>query len=245
LDAAAREHDIAYWKNSDLASRHEADRVLENKSWGRVLANDSSFGEKTAAWLTTNAMKLKRKLGMGVRRTVGKRKRKVVARRGAGVSKPRHRTRRRRTRNARKRRGKKGGSVTIKRRRGGRLTFTQIISKACKAIKGHRNEDDITGAVKKSLKIIKKYKPKTGVPRIVPIPKRGGAISLIPILSAALRYGPAVFEGISSIVSGVKRLKGVRDEYNNSKSGSGISRVHIGKGISFGAYKKGYGIFVG
>ncbi len=69
MDAACREHDIAYSENrEDLHKRHQADKVLENRAWERVKAKDSSFGEKSAAWLVTNVMKAKRKLGMGMRR---------------------------------------------------------------------------------------------------------------------------------------------------------------------------------
>ncbi len=65
LDAACKQHDIKYSENSSLSDRHKADFELENRAWERVKANDSSLGEKSAAWLITNTMKVKRKLGMG------------------------------------------------------------------------------------------------------------------------------------------------------------------------------------
>jgi len=65
LDSSCRKHDIAYSQNSSLADRHKADFELENRAWERVKAKDSDLGEKTAAWLVTNTMKAKRKLGMG------------------------------------------------------------------------------------------------------------------------------------------------------------------------------------
>ena len=69
LDAACKEHDIAYSKNRDnLNARHAADRVLTERAWKRVLAKDASLGEKAAAWGVANTMKAKTKLGMGVRR---------------------------------------------------------------------------------------------------------------------------------------------------------------------------------
>lgn len=69
LDAACREHDIAYsLHKKDLKRRHDADRLLEEKAWQRVKAPDASFGEKSAAWTVTNVMKVKRKLGMGVKK---------------------------------------------------------------------------------------------------------------------------------------------------------------------------------
>lgn len=68
LDAACKEHDIAYSQNKSLKHRHAADYVLENKAWNRVKSKDASLGEKAAAWLVTTAMKTKRKMGMGLER---------------------------------------------------------------------------------------------------------------------------------------------------------------------------------
>lgn len=69
LDEAARKHDIAYSKSSDLKDRHEADYVLQEEAWKRVKAPDASVGEKACSWLVTTAMKAKRALGAGVRKT--------------------------------------------------------------------------------------------------------------------------------------------------------------------------------
>lgn len=68
LDEACMQHDITYSESDDLARRHEADKILQEKAWQRVKAKDSTFGEKIAAWTVTNGMKIKRKLGMGQRK---------------------------------------------------------------------------------------------------------------------------------------------------------------------------------
>ena len=68
LDAACREHDIAYSQSNDLSRRHEADKILENKAWERVKAKDFSIGERLAALGITGIMKGKRKFGMGIKR---------------------------------------------------------------------------------------------------------------------------------------------------------------------------------
>ncbi|MBP1527570.1 MAG: hypothetical protein H9Q66_06600 [Spiroplasma ixodetis] len=67
LDEAAMNHDIAYARSKDHDKRHEADYKLQEDAWKRVIANDSSLGEKAAAYLTTNAMKVKRWLGVGIK----------------------------------------------------------------------------------------------------------------------------------------------------------------------------------
>lgn len=74
LDEACREHDISYSQNKELNHRHQADNVLLNKAWERVLSNNSSLGEKANAYLVLNAMKAKLKLGMSLRKVVKKKK---------------------------------------------------------------------------------------------------------------------------------------------------------------------------
>jgi len=68
LDAACREHDIAYSRsNSDLTDRHTADKVLADKALGRVTARDSALSERAAAAAVWAAMKAKTKIGMGMK----------------------------------------------------------------------------------------------------------------------------------------------------------------------------------
>lgn len=68
LDALARDHDIAYHENKDLKTRHDADYRLQEQAWHRVLDPKASLGERSMAYITTNLMKAKRKLGAGVRK---------------------------------------------------------------------------------------------------------------------------------------------------------------------------------
>jgi len=66
LDAACREHDIAY-SNSEgnPRKRRLADLRLAEEAWKRVKASDSNWKEKVAAWAVTTAMKAKTKMGAG------------------------------------------------------------------------------------------------------------------------------------------------------------------------------------
>lgn len=70
LDSACKEHDIAYSQSRDLNSRHKADKILAEKSWERAKAKDASFGERIAALGVTATMRAKRKLGMGLKKSV-------------------------------------------------------------------------------------------------------------------------------------------------------------------------------
>lgn len=66
LDRACKEHDIAYHNHKDTEGRRIADKILIERAWNRVIASDSSLSERKDAWLVTNLMKGKNKLGMGI-----------------------------------------------------------------------------------------------------------------------------------------------------------------------------------
>lgn len=79
LDAACREHDIAYSHSNELSNRHAADKILASKARGRITAKDSTLGERAAAAAVWAAMNAKRKIGMGVKkRKIMKKKKKTV-----------------------------------------------------------------------------------------------------------------------------------------------------------------------
>lgn len=61
LDEACRLHDSVYTNSTDFQLRMIADLKLETQAWERVIAKDSSYKEKFAAWMVTNIMKVKRK----------------------------------------------------------------------------------------------------------------------------------------------------------------------------------------
>lgn len=68
LDQACRTHDIAYHRHKDDEERKIADEVLSKRAWERVMSNDASLGERAAALGVAGVMKLKSKLGGGVKK---------------------------------------------------------------------------------------------------------------------------------------------------------------------------------
>lgn len=76
LDAACKQHDIAYNKFKDVENRHRADKELQIQAWDRVKSKDASFVEKAAALAVAGTMKAKRKLGMGATQRIAKREKK-------------------------------------------------------------------------------------------------------------------------------------------------------------------------
>ena len=84
LDAACREHDIAYSRSNDLVERHAADKILAKKARRRIVARDSTLGERAAATAVWAAMKAKTKIGMGTKK---KTKKKTVKKRILPIAK--------------------------------------------------------------------------------------------------------------------------------------------------------------
>lgn len=83
LDAACKEHDIAY-TNKDSNARYLADGKLQNFAMKRIFAKDASFGERATALAVTAAMKAKKsltKLGKGMKKKLscGKKNKKTVS----------------------------------------------------------------------------------------------------------------------------------------------------------------------
>lgn len=76
VDLACREHDIQYSQFKDNESRRMADKKLAAKAFERFKAKDSSVGEKLAGLGVGTAMKLKSMLGMGMKSTKKRNKRR-------------------------------------------------------------------------------------------------------------------------------------------------------------------------
>lgn len=82
LDAACREHDIAYQGNE---GRHEADKQLFKRAWARLKSKDASLSEKSAALIVAGAMKGKTTLGMGIKRSSNRKRARRKGKRAGGA----------------------------------------------------------------------------------------------------------------------------------------------------------------
>lgn len=173
LDAACREHDIAYERSNSLTDRHEADAVLENRAWDRFKSKNSSLKEKAAAWLVTTGMKAKRKMGAGCRF-------KAAVKAARNVMKK-----------------------NIKQKN------LLILTKKCVAA---------------ARKIIRKTNcKKNQVPRVIPIPKTGGALPLIPIFAGLSALG--------SLTGGIANVVKTASEFNRAKA------TPLGNGLYLAPHK--------
>ncbi|KAJ8929715.1 hypothetical protein NQ314_017576 [Rhamnusium bicolor] len=68
LDEACKNHAIAYSKFKDTSTRNISYRELAAVTSNRLKASDAKLGEKIAAFGVSNIMKMKSKLGMGLKK---------------------------------------------------------------------------------------------------------------------------------------------------------------------------------
>jgi len=132
-------------------------------------------------------------------------------------------------------------AMKVKRKTGAGCGFKQMILAAKNSIKNKMNEKNITKLVKTCLSAAKKSKKskKTKTPRIIPIPKKGGVLPLIPIFAGLSALG-ALTGGVGNIVKVVKEL-------NSGKN----TPIHLGKGLYLAPHKgssykivKGKGLYL-
>lgn len=277
LDEACKEHDIAYANTKDLEKRHVADRALLERAWSRVKAKDSGLGEKTAAWITTNAMKIKTKLGMGRGRKrsaamadfdaaagVSQRKRRRVSERlksaklvvmgrgrkrtaaamadfdaaAAGVSRRKRRRVSKRLRSAKKIIGSK-----IRRRRRGHRKNKHNFSRnsLIKQAKQELEAINSTGRVNKYMAAAAKKS------RVIPVPKTGGFLPLIPLFAGLSALG-ALTGGAAGVAKTVLDAKAAKDKLAEaSRHNQTMEAIAIGKkgdGLYLKPYRRGYGLFL-
>lgn len=119
-----------------------------------------------------------------------------------------------------------------------------IIKKARVAIKRNKSKDlsSATTTALNALKNIKKKKyPKA---RIIPIPKTGGILPLIPIFAGLSALG-ALAGGASSIASAVNKAKSAQQQLKESeRHNKQMEAIALGKGLYLKPYKKGLGLYL-
>lgn len=224
LDEACKEHDIAYSREVDLSKRHLADQILAKKAIERLHSPAASIGEKAAAFGVAAAMKAKVKLGMGCSSSSSKtvkRKRKV---------------KQRKRKVKQRKRVKSGGSLSLK----------NVIKHARVAIKGVK-KGSVKDAIKVAVQAVKKAKKKKSIKsaRVIPIPKRGGFLPLIPIFAGLSALG-ALGGGAAGIAKAINDAKEAKEKLEESKRHNrAMEGISMGKGFYMKPYKQGFGLFLG
>lgn len=215
LDAACKEHDKAYDTHKGSKERTEADKILSTAAWKRVTSSDAGVSERAFALGVTAAMKGKiglSKIGFGLTKRVCKK-------------------------NNSGKRGKKSNKKIKE------CSFKKMITHTKKALKiaKPRSADQILSTALVAAKELKKSKS-IPQPRIIPLPKTGGVLPLVPIFAGLSALGSLVggaaniMKAIKSTNDGRKALKGGRANIVE------VAKSKTGEGIYLKPYKHGYGI---
>ncbi|KAJ8910548.1 hypothetical protein NQ315_011061 [Exocentrus adspersus] len=189
------------------------------KALKRFKSSNASIGEKAAALAVATAMKVKTKLGMGC---------------------VNEKTKKRRGCKTRKRKAKS-------KRIGGSLTFKDVTKQARVALKG-KNVKNMKDAIKVALKAVNKAKKKNKfikAVRVIPIPKTGGFLPLIPIFAGLSALG-ALGGGAAGIAKAFNDAKDAKQKLEESKRHNvAMEQIAMGKGLYMKPYKQGFGLFLG
>lgn len=220
LDSACREHDIVYSKHKSGIERYNADKKLSENAWNRVKSSDASFGERLTALGVTAAMKAKMALSKtgGRLRKFGREQRK-------------------------KKTVKKKKSSDSKKQK---KTFKHMISNLKKVLK---NKKVTPSTINAAIRSAKSYKRQNNIlfPRVIPIPKTGGVLPLIPIFAGLSALG-ALSGGVSAIIKNIKDINSGREVLDETKRHNhrmeDISIGKTGSGLYLKPYKKGYGLYL-
>lgn len=218
LDKACKDHDIAYSKHKDISERRAADQVLISKAIERTKAADANFGERTSAHIVTKLMKMKTKFGMGCTKNNNN-----------NTNKSKSKT-------------KKNASKKLK-----LPTFNQIVQKSKKIIKT-KKPNTLRKSIQLALQVAKKetVKDKKSIkqPRIIPVPKSGGILPLIPIFAGLSALG-ALAGGASGVAKAVIAAKDAKNQLHESKRhNQTMESIAMGRGMYLKPHKTGLGLFL-
>lgn len=248
LDAACKEHDIAYDKFRGDGERTKADQLLAKEALKRVIAKDASLSERAAATAVTTAMGAKigiSKLGGGLlkaslKKSVKKRKKKSTAARKRNLSK------------------KLKKKVTVKKTRKTSqnprkcCAFKKLIKQTKATVKRTNpktHQELLSTAIAAANDHYKQNVGKITEPRLIPIPKIGGMLPLVPIFAGLSALGTLI-GGSAGVIRAVKATDEAKREFEESKRHNkviesiAIGQTKTGSGIYLRPYKRGYGIYL-
>lgn len=224
LDAACKQHDIAYNNHKDSSERAVADKVLQDEAMNRVLSKDASIGERAAALGVAAAMKAKRSVtGLGIGR-------KDIKMCGKSLSKK---------------------TCCKKSKKSNEITFASLIKNAKVAIKRER-PDTVDSAIKIAVRSIRNAKQGNEIktPRQIKMPPiSGGVLPLIPIFAGLGALG-SIVGSTAGVVNAINQTTQAQEELAESKRHNAmieaiaIGKKKGGKGFYLRPYRKGDGFYL-
>lgn len=227
LDKACKWHDIAYDSYSEDHNRNLADLVLIEKAKQRMSSEDASLKEKLAAATVAGIMTVKNKIGGGLKKTKGKkcRKKKCL-----------------------------GNKIAVK------ALNRNILRSAMKRVGTFLNEKrpktvkDASRIAVKEAKMFVKNDPNmknysSDFDRVIPVPKIGGVLPLIPIFAGLSALG-ALAGGSAAVANAVLSTNSAKKQLAESKlhnrmmEAVAIGASKHGRGVYLKPYKSGFGLFM-
>lgn len=234
LDAACKVHDIAYSAHKGDRERAEADKKLSEEAWKRVKSLDAGIGERGVALAVAAAMKGKiglSKLGRGLKKRLSCTGRRRKAAR-SGTKKV--------IKRSSVKKGKKKKKAASK-----CCSFKKMIAHAKKTMKMAKPKS-ADYAINTALAAAKSLSNAANVssPRIIPVPKSGGVLPLVPIFAGLSALG-SLAGGAANIIRAIKSTDDGRQMLKRNGSGSvAVGSSRSGSGLYLKPYKNGYGLYL-
>lgn len=237
LDSACKDHDIAYARHPhSLSDRHRADLILADKAAQRITAPDAKLSEKIAALAVAGAMKAKVKLGLGINNKRDKSMKNNMKKK----------------KNKSKSKMRKNTNLKGSRKKIGKNVLKGLIKNIRSGLKSMKPTAKLWDVAKAAYKIATVSAPKTksgGIKeRILPIPKSGGFLPLIPIFAALSALG-GLAGGAAGVAKTVIEAKNARRELSElQRHNQTMEAIALrkGKGLYLGPYRKnGLGLYIG
>lgn len=216
LDQACKEHDISYAKLKNTSDRHIADRILTEKAWQRVKSKDASIAERANALLVTNLMKAKVKFGMGCSNLKNK------------TTKPKNKR--------------------IDKMKPKQLSFKKIIKMIEDRLRKRKKSVCLEKTIKTAISTAKKTvdkKKNIKIPRVIPVPKVGGAVPFLIPLFAGLSALGALTGGATGVAKAVNDISiAKKDLEEKQRHNLKMESIALGHGLHLKPYKNGFGLYL-
>lgn len=130
----------------------------------------------------------------------------------------------------------------VKRR--GTLTFNNAIKLARKRIGGKVKKLSLKRSARLALAALKRKRIIAPKGRIIPIPKQGGFLPLIPLFAALGAIG-SLGTGAAAVAKAVNEAKAAKSALEETKRHNiAMEQAPVGKGLYLKPYKKGLGLYL-
>lgn len=236
LDKACKMHDIAYSSSSNVKERNIADNVLAKQAMARVKSRDAKIGEKIAALTVAGLTKIKSTLGAGLRKNKKTKSKHVKPKQKKGIKRKQVKTRQK---------------ITNKKKKKGQIFRNTInsVKKALNNVHPKTMSDAVHVAMKAAKSFVGNHSPSEPANhRIIPVPKIGGVLPLIPIFAGLSALG-ALTGGSAAVANAVitannakKRLK-ESERHNEMMEAIALGKNRRGEGVYLKPYKNGLGLY--